>query len=180
MEQESTMTSTGEHLVGRVKWFNTKAGYGFITVTDGPFSGNDIFVHHSAINVVSQQYKYLVQGEYVEFDLGKVADSKHEWNALHVVGIRNGKLMCETRHETKLAKNEYRSTKQSDSKPPSNPVSLAFPKQKQVKPHIRDTDSSWNLVVKKNRSSSAPTTNSNPATSKPATSKQATSKPSNR
>jgi cold shock CspA family protein len=38
---------------GRVKWFNSKAGYGFITVTDGPKSGTDVFVHHSAIKVES-------------------------------------------------------------------------------------------------------------------------------
>jgi cold shock CspA family protein len=36
-----------ERFTGRVKWFNNKAGYGFITATDGPNSGTDIFVHHS-------------------------------------------------------------------------------------------------------------------------------------
>ena len=36
-----------ESLIGRVKWFNNKAGYGFITVTDGSRSGTDVFVHHS-------------------------------------------------------------------------------------------------------------------------------------
>lgn len=64
-----TPSAASEHLLGRVKWFNNKAGYGFITVTDGSRSGTDIFVHHSSVNVENQQYKYLVQGEYVEFDL---------------------------------------------------------------------------------------------------------------
>jgi cold shock CspA family protein len=54
--------SSVEKFTGRVKWFNNKAGYGFITVTDGPKSGSDVFVHHSSIKVVSEQYKYLVQG----------------------------------------------------------------------------------------------------------------------
>ena len=100
-----------EHLIGRVKWFNNKAGYGFITITDGVRSGNDIFVHHSSISVEGQQYKYLVQGEYVEFDLIKVETDKHEWQASKVSGIKGGKLMCETRHETKIARNEYKSLK---------------------------------------------------------------------
>ena len=59
LHNDSETPSTSEHLVGRVKWFNNKAGYGFITVTDGDRSGSDIFVHHSAINVESQQYRYL-------------------------------------------------------------------------------------------------------------------------
>jgi CspA family cold shock protein len=70
-DKDVTPSAASEHLLGRVKWFNNKAGYGFITVTDGPKSGTDIFVHHSAINVENQQYKYLVQGEYVEFHLVK-------------------------------------------------------------------------------------------------------------
>jgi CspA family cold shock protein len=106
-----TPSETSEHLLGRVKWFNNKTGYGFITVTDGERSGNDVFVHHSAINVDSQQYKYLVQGEYVEFNLIKVESDKHQWQASSVSGIRNGKLMCETRRDLKVARNEYKATK---------------------------------------------------------------------
>jgi len=109
-----TPSVDSEHLTGRVKWFNNKAGYGFITVTDGSKSGTDVFVHHSAINVDSQQYKYLIQGEYVEFDLVKTDSQNHEWQASKVSGIRSGKLMCETRHELKLARSEYKTTKKSD------------------------------------------------------------------
>ena len=47
---------------GRVKWFNNKAGYGFITVSKGDYNGEDVFVHHSAIEVAQEQYRYLVQG----------------------------------------------------------------------------------------------------------------------
>jgi CspA family cold shock protein len=103
-----------EHLTGRVKWFNNRAGYGFITVTDGSRSGSDIFVHHSAVDVENQQYKYLVQGEYVEFDLVKTESQTHEWQASKVAGIKGGKLMCETRRDLKLARTEYKSTKQPE------------------------------------------------------------------
>lgn len=98
-----------ESLIGRVKWFNNKAGYGFITVTDGSRSGTDVFVHHSTIQVENQQYKYLVQGEYVEFNLIKTTSGAHEWQASNVHGIKGGKLMCETRNETKQARTVYKS-----------------------------------------------------------------------
>jgi CspA family cold shock protein len=104
-----------ESLLGRVKWFNNKAGYGFITVTDGSRSGTDVFVHHSTIQVENQQYKYLVQGEYVEFELVNTATGAHEWQASNVHGIKGGKLMCETRNETKMARNAYKSVSQTET-----------------------------------------------------------------
>ena len=110
MSSFNDVVTSSQHLLGREKWFNNKAGYGFITVTDGSQSGTDVFVHHSAVNVENQQYKYLVQGEYVEFDLIKTESEKHEWQASKVCGIKGGKLMCETRHELKLARTEYKTT----------------------------------------------------------------------
>lgn len=160
-------TGVAEHLVGRVKWFNTKAGYGFITVTDGPRAGSDIFVHHSSVKVDCNQYKYLVQGEYVEFDLGKDVKSNHDWNALNVGGIRGGKLMCETRYESKLAKTEHRASKAPSStqapattfvSPTTKTKAPAMPKQKQTtdsrKPSASNT--SWTTVVKKQPSEKKP------------------------
>jgi cold shock protein len=47
--------------VGTVKWFNANKGYGFIK----PESGNDVFVHVSAI----QDGGSLDEGEAVEFDI---------------------------------------------------------------------------------------------------------------
>jgi CspA family cold shock protein len=102
-------TASTDRLTGRVKWFNNKAGYGFITVTDGSRSGSDVFVHHSAIGVASQQYKYLVQGEYVDFELLTTPGGSHEFQANSVAGIKGGKLMCETRHEYKMARSAYKS-----------------------------------------------------------------------
>lgn len=79
---------------GRVKWFNNRNGYGFITTSDN----NDIFVHHSSIQVANEQYKYLVEGEYVTFELKNVDSSKYENEAFNVRGIGRGLLMCETRN----------------------------------------------------------------------------------
>jgi CspA family cold shock protein len=155
--------SASEHLLGRVKWFNNKAGYGFITVTDGTRSGTDVFVHHSAVNVENQQYKYLVQGEYIEFDLIKTDSDKHEWQASNVSGIRGGKLMCETRHELKVARNEYKSTKPEEPRMPkqrSEPTERT--ERKSSGPRARgegprDGDKKeWTLVGKNSKDTQTP------------------------
>jgi len=89
--------------IGQVKWFNTKAGYGFITVSDGEYSKKDVFTHYTNILVTNSQYKYLVQGEYVEFELVKSDNEAHEIQAVEVTGIKKGPLMCETRRQTMFA-----------------------------------------------------------------------------
>jgi cold shock protein len=49
--------------VGTVKWFNADKGYGFIA----PESGEDVFVHFSAIQATG--YRSLDEGQTVEFDI---------------------------------------------------------------------------------------------------------------
>ena len=107
------MSST--RTMGSVKWFNNKAGYGFITCIEGDLLNKDIFVHHSAIVVGSDQFRFLVQGEFVHFDLVKVeGDEKHEFQAKSVTGINRGKLMCENQRLKQGDKQSDR--KQSDRK----------------------------------------------------------------
>ncbi len=48
---------------GRVKWFNESKGYGFIEQD----SGEDVFVHYSAIQ--GDGFKTLTEGQTVEFEL---------------------------------------------------------------------------------------------------------------
>lgn len=86
-------------IIGQVKWFNTKTGYGFITAREGDHTGKDVFTHYSSVRVNDSQYKYLVQGEYVEFEVVKSSTGQHEYQSANVSGIKGGGLMCETRQQ---------------------------------------------------------------------------------
>jgi CspA family cold shock protein len=105
-----TPSASSTRETGRVKWFNNKSGYGFITRNDAQ---DDIFVHHSAITVEQEQYKYLVQGEYVEFIVVSTNSGPHKYQASNVVGVSGGKLMCETKRDFKIARSTYKNVKSS-------------------------------------------------------------------
>lgn len=104
-----------DRLTGKVKWFNNKAGYGFITIHDGDNKDTDIFVHFTAIRVNSSQYKYLVQGEYVEFERVKSTTGPHEYKAADISGIKGGELMCETRNLSQQSARAPRSRRDESS-----------------------------------------------------------------
>ena len=50
-------------MTGVVKWFDSKKGFGFISVE----GGDDVFVHFSAI--VDDGFKTLSEGQAVEFEI---------------------------------------------------------------------------------------------------------------
>ncbi|HTP30196.1 MAG TPA: cold-shock protein [Anaeromyxobacteraceae bacterium] len=50
---------------GTVKWFNDAKGFGFISQE----GGDDVFVHHTAINM--EGFRTLKEGEKVEFEVVK-------------------------------------------------------------------------------------------------------------
>lgn len=102
---DSSVTVT-DRKVGNVKWFNNKAGYGFITVGENTDSSMDVFAHYSNISVSNSQYKYLVQGEYVEFVLTPTPEGPHAFQATSITGINGGLTLCERRRLNRDSMNE--------------------------------------------------------------------------
>jgi CspA family cold shock protein len=60
-----------ERQEGTVKWFNPGKGYGFISRQ----SGDDVFVHYSAIE--GEGYRNLDEGQQVEFEVEQSAKGPH-------------------------------------------------------------------------------------------------------
>lgn len=81
-------------VVGNVKWYDTKKGFGFVTLVTPELenTGNDIFVHFSNLNVVDG-YRRLFPGEYIEFELGQATDGRSV--CLNVSGLFGGTLLCQ-------------------------------------------------------------------------------------
>lgn len=51
-------------LIGTVKWFDSKKGYGFIEPGDG---GRDVFVHFG--DIAGEGYRSLEQGDKVQYEV---------------------------------------------------------------------------------------------------------------
>ena len=118
---ESAVSTEGvatERVMCSVKWFDSKKGWGFAQTLDTPH--RDIFVHHKAIVVAKEQYRYLVQGEYVELDIVETDGGEHQYQAGNVSGIKGGPLMCETR-EVARAEQEARAASREDEEDDSRP-----------------------------------------------------------
>lgn len=56
-------------MTGKVKWFDSKKGYGFIIADE---DGRDVFVHYSGI--VKEGFKSLTEGQSVTFELADGAN----------------------------------------------------------------------------------------------------------
>ena len=65
-------------MTGKVKWFNSEKGFGFIEREDG----DDVFVHFSAIQ--AEGFKTLEEGQEVEFE---IVDGDRGPQAANVVSL---------------------------------------------------------------------------------------------
>jgi len=95
-EQTSTQTS-GSSQIGRIKWFNNKKGFGFLSNCE---TQEDIFIHHTGIQLNEESlnssvniFKTVIEGEYVSYQT-KV-DNENRTVAKNVTGVFGGPLLCE-------------------------------------------------------------------------------------
>ena len=163
-EAQTAVNTSPDRRLGRVKWFNNKAGYGFLKVVenDGKET-DDVFVHHSSIKVSKEQFKYLVQGEYIDFTIGAIESGEHKFQATEVSGVNGCKLMCETRNESFRSRTdsrpqhhqekdtERRRYQRADAPPPEGQQQQrSFPRQRQP-PTSEEGASPWTKVAYKSK-----------------------------
>lgn len=155
----STNTNETDRIIGQVKWFNNKAGYGFITVSgeNSPYAGKDIFVHYSTINVGEgeSQYRYLVQGEYVEFQLSISTNTTHEFQATHISGINGGLLMCQTRQLNRPQRSSVDGTPATNVNAPTKNSNYNYESKRSPKKQVAVDNDGFKVVTNKKRTSVA-------------------------
>ena len=80
---------TGTVRLGRTKWMNPDKGFGFIVDLN---TGNDIFVHYTALKRETRGWRGLYPNEYVSY---VAEESPNGPVATCVTGVQGGPLMCE-------------------------------------------------------------------------------------
>ena len=73
--------------IGRVKWFNSRKGFGFIETGE-----NEYFAHQKSIK--SEGFRTLYQGETVEFKITE-GTGDHESQAIDITGVNGSQLLCQ-------------------------------------------------------------------------------------
>jgi cold shock CspA family protein len=111
----TSTTATVSRQIGIVKWFDTKKGFGMITTMGDLHKNKDIFAHHTEVSVKTPQYKYLIAGEYVSYDVNNVGcGGEAKLTAVNIKGVLNGPVMCETLNTEKLLKNAYNAKRRQE------------------------------------------------------------------
>ena len=109
------MTISKKRICGKVKWFNSKLGYGFITHKNDINKDVDVFVHWSNLLLSDKDFHTLYKGEYVEFELEKCTcnSSGLGIQACRVSGPNNSKLLTTSNNEALT--NIYNTKKMSNA-----------------------------------------------------------------
>jgi protein lin-28 len=94
-------------ITGKVKWFNVKKGYGFITPDSG---GDDIFVHQTAIH--AEGFRSLKEEEPVEFE---ISDNGGKSKAVEVTGPGGAYVQGAPRRSSRGPRPGYRGKKENNN-----------------------------------------------------------------
>ena len=83
-----------EKMLGIVKWFDMRKGFGFIKALDGSseYVNQDIFCHQTSIQ--SNNFRTLYPGEYVSFEVVK-DEENNKFNSKNVTGVNGGPLLTD-------------------------------------------------------------------------------------
>ena len=106
------MTEQKDIIQGRVKWFNSKRGFGVVSFKIND-EDNDAFIHHSNIMIKGDVYKELFENEVIEFKLDRQED---KYNALEIKGENGGPLLCEKSEDKKPKNKKTNSNKKKNKK----------------------------------------------------------------
>tara|TARA_Y100000389_G_scaffold37455_2_gene31797 strand:- start:615 stop:1058 length:444 start_codon:yes stop_codon:yes gene_type:complete len=107
-----SLANTNKRILGRVKWFNSKLGYGFITHKKDN-KNIDIFVHWSNLELSENEYHTLYKGEFVEFQIESCIcksniNNNQSIQACKVSGPNNSQLLTSVREN--IHNKMYKST----------------------------------------------------------------------
>lgn len=103
-QEDTTNKDYSEHdVVGKVKWFNVKAGFGFINRND---NGQDVYAHYSAIvnKNPNHRVRSLADGELVQFN---ITEGSKGAEAADITGLDGGPVQGS---EYARPKNQTRAT----------------------------------------------------------------------
>lgn len=92
-----------QRVLGVVKWFNNKLGYGFINHKNSRNEEQDIFVHWSNLIIPDHDFRTLYKDELVEFEIRQCTQS--HYSTLNTESIQACKVSGPNR--TKLATSKY-------------------------------------------------------------------------
>ncbi|GAX25412.1 cold shock domain protein A [Fistulifera solaris] len=88
---------------GTVKWFSNKKGFGFLAPTsENAPTSDEIFVHHSSLQMVEGAYRTLAEGSEVEFEVEK--DDSGKLKAINVTGKDGALLEPPSRDKKRIRK----------------------------------------------------------------------------
>ena len=119
------MTEQKDVIQGRVKWFNSKRGFGVVSFKING-EDEDAFIHHSNIMTKADVYKELFENEVIEFKLDKQED---KYYAREITGENGEDLLCvknenQKKSKTKKPKNKKRFKNTETFEPSHEPADM--------------------------------------------------------